>query len=346
MERPISKITFYKNKNRNKFRNRFLKFFLLPLVVIGFVISAYQLYKKQAVIIFYFQKNKYQKLAKEQKAIQEKLFTEDQIDKEKLDALREKYYDLISEYPDEPLLFYYLGALNFTLFERQIRKSDSFLPDTILSHFLDDRKIIDLSKQKEWRNAVVYFRKALALKLPPEQSSNIICKLAYLYLFRQKIYSGMVEDFLEQYPSELKENYYYEIAKVVASNQKPDWKYLGEVLPEPFFNYLKGLHAIRVGNKPRGFFLLNRVIATNNASPRTRIYIDNALYLMGHLNRNRGRPSTQQIYYHSRIKLDSFMQRNPWFFDEYLFSLRFFGRKQKIKEVQNIHSKLFPVHGQ
>ena len=342
MDRPISKITFYKNKNRKKFRNKLFKFFLLPLILIGFIVSAYQIYQKQASIIFYFQKNKYQKLAKEQKAIQEELFAQDKINQKKIDALRKKYYDLIEEYPNEPLLFYYLGALNFTLFERQIRKSDFLLPDTILSHFLNNHKITDLSKQKEWQNAVIYFRKALALKLPPEQSMNIICRLAYLYLFGQKAHLEVVQGFLEQKYSDLKENYYYEIAKVVVSDQKPNWEYLGQVLSESFFTYLKGLHAIRIGNRPQGFFLLNRITAISNASPKTRVYIDNALYLMGYLNKNQNKPSTRQIYYYSLIKLDDFMQRHPWFFEEYLFSLRFFGRKQKIKDVLNIYNKLFP----
>ena len=62
---------------------------------------------------------------------------------------------------------------------------------------------------------------------------------------------------------------------------------------------------------------------------------------MGYLNRRYKQPSNQQIYYYSLIKLDEFLLRHPWFFDEYLFSLRFLGRRQKEKEIKKAYNKLF-----
>ena len=336
MEYSKLKGTSFSKKKRG-WVSRFFFFFLLPLF---FAYLAYQIYQKQAVIIFYFQKNKYQELSKEQEKIEEKLQGGVEVDQNTIEDLVQKYDVLITQYPSDPFLFYYLGRLNFVLFERQVKRSKTALADTLLSHFLDQSSIAKLSKLEIWQKAVLCLRKALALRLPPEQSADAIGKLAYLYLFAEEVHLKVAGDFLEKGPLNSERDHYYEIAKVVVSSQKPDWAYLKEIFPEYFLIYLKGLHAIRIGNRPRGFFLLHKLIQIKDPSAEMRACIDNALYLMGHLNKRYRKPSQQQIYYYSLIKLDGFMVRHPWFFDEYLFSLRFLGRRQKAKEIQKAYNEL------
>ena len=338
MEYPQFERTSLAGKKKKKGRVfKFFFFFLLPLF---FAALIYQIYQKQAVIIYYFQQNKYQELSKEQEKIEKDLQNKGKINRNSQENLMQKYNDLIAQYPSDPFLFFYLGRLNFILFEEQVRNSETALADALLSHLLDQSKIHKLSKQKTWQNAVLFLRKALALKLPSEQSADIMGRLAYLYIFAEQIHLKIAEDFLEEKFSRSKGNQYYEIAKVVTSSQKPNWAYLKKIFAEYFLDYMKGIHAVRIGNKPKGFFLLNKLIQTKNPSTEIRACIDNALYLMGYLNRTYKNPSYQQIYYYSMIKLDDFLTRHPWFLEEYLFSLRFLGRNQKAREIQKMYNRL------
>ena len=176
----------------------FFKFFFYFLPFLFFAFLVYQIYQKRVVILFYFQKNKYQELSLEQKEIEKKLQGNKEVDQNSIEELSQKYRQLIAQYPADPLLFYYLGKLNFVLFEKKIKRSDSALADTFLSNFLEESRITKLSKQGTWQNAVMYLRKALVLKLPPEQSTDIMNRLAYLYLFAEKVHLRVAEDLLER----------------------------------------------------------------------------------------------------------------------------------------------------
>lgn len=356
--------------------------FLTLCMISGLVWGGYWLYENYARFIFSFGKNKYQDIAQKQREFQNKILRGEKIDEETNEGndLEDHCEKLISSHPQDPILFYYYGLIQYNIFSIPIQKSNIIIADRILEQLIGRYRFSPKANHKAHQKAIILFRKALVLGLPIEQENEVKVKLSSLYFFSHSSYLDGLEDNLgenireelgnienpfsvenaaenERNNGDLLIDDSQRVVGMLLSSQTPDWESIEKSFSPMFITYLKAYYYLRLKNRPFGFSLLKKIVhsatldevekqSNSSVSILSEEFplINNALYLMGYFVRKNNRDSRKQFYFYSKIRFGEFLSRHPWFFDEYLLLLRFLGKYKKVKTFQKNYQKINKIN--
>ena len=275
------------------------------------------------------------------RGVKEKLYRGEVVGKDEIAELREKYQSLISSYPGDAVLLHYCGILEYELFIFPLESSHQLIANILFERYIDRYKFPETLSRINYQKAITLLRKALALGLPKEQAGEARYKLNFLYLFSHRSYSESVEAMPSIYPGSAKApDHLQEIIHMATAIRKPNWESLGNVYPPDLVTYFKAIYYLQIKNRPFGFSLLQRIIQQKDTSAGNSFLVQNALYLLGYLEGKKRNHLKGQFYFHSQIEMEPFIQKNPWFFDEYLMLLRYLGKNGEVTTFTAQYQKL------
>ncbi len=310
------------------------KIFLL-LLILFLVGGGYWVYKSGVFNLFDFSKKDYHGRIESQKMIIESSSAKGgAISQEKLEDFRADYQNRLNSHPGDSILFYYCGSLEYAIFTSRLEHSYTILSDIFLLQYIKRYKFPEALSYTAHKNALMLLRKAIALGLPTNKLRDAQYKLNFLYLFSNKLHfaSRNILKNLNQFVNASSLNYSQELIHVVTTLQVPNWDVLRKYYPPILITYLKAIYYLKVKNRPFGFSLLQGLVKREVHSKEEKSLVDNALYLMGYIEGAKQGRRENQFYFYSKINIHEFTQKYDWFVDEYLFILKFLGKKKEQKE--------------
>ena len=108
--------------------------------------------------------------------------------------------------------------------------------------------------------------------------------------------------------------------------KKPDWDEINNFFGKETGEIWKALYSLKSGNVPKGYNILKKLSLSDTVHLR-----NNANYILGRLMQKQKKLKLK-LYYHKQIDMNEFLQRNPWFLEEHMFTLRFLGKNKEAKQ--------------
>ena len=335
-------------KKKNKKSNIF-NFFILFMLIL-FIISAIVAFIQYDKIAFYIQKDKYKIF--EQECLNITRYKT--INKDKIEKLLIKIQTLLKTYSNDPILYYYEGKLNAILFNKPIADSPDAITNIMFDVFLSKYKFYPYLDKNIWHKSIISFRKSLILNLPSKFKTDVYQNLAYLYLIGGEPYLQESLLFTEKITSEnIKTK---ELLNVIFPKQIPNWENLTKFFNKDQINFLKSIYFLKIGNTPVAFSLLTQLtlLEIDNIANEQNLkeidstinitLINNSLYLLGYLNEINNNLQLKAKHL-SKINAKYFIPQHKWFFDEYVYLLRFLGDFKTvdkfIAEYENVYLTSF-----
>ena len=297
------------------------------LFIVGlFAFGGYQLYLNKDRILFYFQKDKYKQLKAKLQTAYSVINSENTIDNEEtVKSTIELLENLSADHPTDPQVFAFKGHLYYKIFARKVKPR--LLLDLFFTDYLDRYKFAAELDHMNWRNAMIAYRKSLALEVEEADRKQIIENLARLYLWGGRAYfeSGYVHLRKRKDNSTIASLY-----NVILTQREPAWGLLEKEFSKELTDFLKALYFLKTGNEPGGFSILKdlAVAEFEQDGPLTKALQNNAKYLLGNIM-GRQKKWKSQLKNYSTIEFASFLEKNPWFLKEYNYLLRYLGKKKE-----------------
>ena len=324
------------NKKNKRSKLFILLFFLFMLG------GGYWAYKSGVLNLFDFSQKDYYNHIEYHKKLIETSSKKGIISPTKLNDFRQDYRNMLISHPGDPMLFYYCGVLEYSIFISPLKHSYVILSDIFLLQYVKKYKFPKALSYAAHKHALILLRKAIALGLPANKLRDAQYKLNFLYLLSNKIHFSFknIVNTVNQFVNSSHVHYTQELIHIVTTLQTPNWDVLNKHYPPILITYLKAVYYLKVKNRPFGFSLLQKLVQQEVYSTEDQSLIDNALYLMGYIEGIKQKRQKNQLSFYSQINIKRFMQKYDWFLEEYVFLLKFLGKTKKHQEFMAQFQKM------
>ena len=325
---PVTRESFKKKKRRKLPAIIFIVVLSLLAVVGTWVTFNYD------TILFKFKTDKYKFLLEDFTFLNSLYVSEDNVSVE-ADTLNEaeKLIDsMLDDHNDDPFLYYLQGQISWVKLRNAIDMKAIAIQDIFIYDYLEKHYVPKSFPKKSWQKSVTSTRKALAIGLPDKYTKSANYRLSWLYFLSGHDNWNSLKDIklLNDENDITLKNIYY----IIFHSKTPDWDVINNFFGNETGEIWKAIYSLKSGNVPKGYSILKKLSISESVNLR-----NNANYILGHLMMKQ-KKTKLQLYYHQKIEMAEFLQRNPWFLEEHMYTLRFLGKNSEAKQFLAAHEAM------
>jgi|GEM_PF-2406135 len=305
-------------------------FFVLLFLLAG---TLYWALKNKQRILFHLKKNNYAAIQFSIDEYEKSLSEKKDDHAAQLKNAGELLSKLVKDNPADSYLYYLLGKLYTIECTAPLLNDPEKLTEILFLDYIKRYKIAADFPFDHWQHGIAYTRKALLLGLPESEIHKAVIDLASLHIAGGTPYWNSAKEYLGA--DNLKNDPLIEnIYRLLLADTAPDWEFLTKTYGLDTATYWMGLYYLKVRNYPLAFYNFKKLLLSDSLYLRNNTY-----YIMGYIMGEQ-KDLPLKMYYHSMIDFDEFLKRNPWFLEEYHYTLRYLGQNEMAKQFLVKYEKL------
>ncbi len=282
-------------------------------------------YNQHYINVFFFSIGRNKNYTSLNKSI---LQLEDKKDIRMLNHVEATLIPLLKLYPDDPILLFYYGKVQYLKFCTHIDKKPVILTDVFLLSYSYKTKYHSLVNQSDWIKSTFYIRRSLILGLPDLFLGDAINILVYLYIFGGELYRDEINRLTNTKERRILLKQDTRFLLDIFQLKKPDWSFTRNFHSQELGSLFKVLYNLKIGNVSLAISLLRNIIKKKSVSVDIK---NNAYYILGNIVQRNNKK--QQMYYYNKVEAKEFLQRYPHFIQEYSILLTLFQKHQLLKKI-------------